>query len=142
MHELEEVRDMNDLRTGFLQRHRKQLYDPIDLAPPPAKRVCPERGGEDPATEVPLSATAHSDEAGSSTAAVVQLDIAGSDAAATARPDVPMLSATAVAQPSTTTHSNAPTVVETRASEGVSEAAVNEEAPDEKSSLAAMVPPS
>ncbi|KAL6323260.1 hypothetical protein AAG906_029267 [Vitis piasezkii] len=38
-------RDMNDLRVGFLQRHRKRLYDPIDIAPPPAKRVCPKEMG-------------------------------------------------------------------------------------------------
>ncbi|RVW35590.1 hypothetical protein CK203_112559 [Vitis vinifera] len=71
VHEPEEVNDMNDLRTGFLQRHRKRLYDPIDLAPPPARKDCPERDDEDLTIEVPLSAMAHSDEAGSSAAAAV-----------------------------------------------------------------------
>ena len=83
MHESEEVRDMNNLRTGFLQRHRKRLYDPIDLAPPPAKRVCPERGREDLAIEAPLSTTTHPDEEGSSATAAVQPDATGSNTAAT-----------------------------------------------------------
>lgn len=62
---------MNNLKTGFLQRHSKRLYDPIDLASPPTKRVCPERDGEDPTTEVPLSVTAHPNEVSSSSAAAV-----------------------------------------------------------------------
>ena len=61
MHEPDEVKDMNDLRMGFLQRHRKRLYDLIDLAPPPAKKACPDRGGEDPAAEAPLLVGAHPD---------------------------------------------------------------------------------
>ena len=31
VHEPEEVRDMNYLKVGLLRRHRKRLYDPIDL---------------------------------------------------------------------------------------------------------------
>ena len=133
---------MNDLRTGFLQRHRKRLYDPIDLAPSPAKRVCLDRGGEDPVTEVPLSIMAYLDEAGSSAAAAVQPNAVGSNVAATAWPDVPGPSAAAVAQPGVIAHNNAPTAVETRGTEGVPEAAIDEEALDEKSSPAATVPPS
>ena len=40
---------MNDLRTGFLERHRKRLHEAIDIVPPPAKRACPEKTQEDPA---------------------------------------------------------------------------------------------
>ena len=35
VHEPEEMRDTSDLRAGLLRRHRKWLYDPIYLAPPP-----------------------------------------------------------------------------------------------------------
>ena len=133
---------MNDLRTGFLQRHRKLLFDPIDLAPPPVKRVCPERGEEDPTTEIPLSATTHSDEVGSSAATAVQPDAAGSVIVAKAQLDVPGPSAAAVTQPGTTAHSNTSTAVETRGTEEVPEAAIDEEAQDEKSSPTTMVPPS
>ena len=87
VHEPEEVRDMNNLKTGFLQRHSKRLYDPIDLASPPTKRVYPERDGKDPTTEVPLSATTHPNEASSSAAATVQPNTTRSDTATTARPD-------------------------------------------------------
>ena len=114
VHEQEEVKEMNNLRTGFLQRHRKWLYDPIDLTPPPAKRVCPEGGGEDPMIEAHLPATAHLDKAGSSATAAVQPDAAGYDAAATAQVGATGPSAAAVAQPGTTAHSNALTTVETR----------------------------
>ena len=68
MHEPKEVRDMNDLRVGLLRRHLKRLYDPIDLGPPSAKKVYPERGGEDVASEVPLSSSTRPDEAGPSAA--------------------------------------------------------------------------
>ena len=110
--------------------------------PPPAKRVCPERGGEDPATKVPLSTTAYPDEAGSSAAAAVQSDATGSDAVTTVQLDSPGPSVAAVTQPGTTAHSNAPTVVETRGTEGAPEVAIDEEAPNEKSSLTITVPPS
>ncbi|RVW69265.1 hypothetical protein CK203_061372 [Vitis vinifera] len=69
--------------------------------------VCLERGGEDLATEVPLSATAHPNKAGSSTAATVQPDVIGSDVVVTIQPDVPRPSAAAVAQPRATAHGNA-----------------------------------
>ena len=55
MNEPEEERDMNDLRTGFLKRHRKRLHEAIDIVPPPAKKVCPERAKEDLVTEAPPS---------------------------------------------------------------------------------------
>ena len=79
---------MNDLRTGFLQRHRKRLHDPIDLAPPPVKRVCPKRSGEGPATEVPSSTMHHPDEAAPSAATAVQPDVVGPGVAAMVQPDV------------------------------------------------------
>ena len=93
---------MNDLRTGFLQRHRKRLYNPIDLTLPPAKKVCSEQGGEDPTTEALLSATAHPDEAGSSATATAEPDAAGSGAAVAVQVVAPGPSSTAVAQPGTT----------------------------------------
>ena len=142
VHEPEEVRDMNDLRTGFLQRHRKLLYDPIDLAPSPAKKVCPERGEEDPAAKAPLPTTAHSNEAGSSATAMVQLDVVGSGATAAVQANAPGPSSATVAQPGITAHSDAPATVETRGLEGVPEAMIDEEALDEKSSPATAVPPS
>ncbi|RVX05863.1 hypothetical protein CK203_023757 [Vitis vinifera] len=77
VHEPEEVRDMNDLRTGFSQRHRKLLYDPIDLAPSPAKKVCPERGSG-------ATAAVQADAPGPSSATIAQPGItAHSDAPAT-----------------------------------------------------------
>ena len=88
MHEPEEERDMNDLRVRFLERHRKRLYDPIDIDPPPTKRVCPERVEEDPATEVPPSTMSHSDKAGPNAAAATQPDVAGLNAMAMVQSDV------------------------------------------------------
>ncbi|KAL6329199.1 hypothetical protein AAG906_014808 [Vitis piasezkii] len=38
---------MNDLRTEFLERHRKRLHETIDIVPSPAKRACPEKAQED-----------------------------------------------------------------------------------------------
>ena len=70
MHEPEEERDMNDLRARFLERHRKRLYDPTDIVPLLAKRVCPERVEEDPAAKVPPSTMSHPNETGPSAAAV------------------------------------------------------------------------
>ena len=114
MHKPEEVKDMNDLRTGFLQRHRKRLYNPIDLASPPAKKACPDRGGEDPTAEAPLSAAAHPNEAGSSAAAGAQPNAVGSDTAATVQAGAPGPSSTAIAESDTTAQSNASVAVETR----------------------------
>ncbi|KAL6332099.1 hypothetical protein AAG906_020780 [Vitis piasezkii] len=121
VHEPKEVRDMNDLRARLLRRHLKRLYDPIDLGPPSAKKVCPERGGEDAASEVPLSSSTHPDEAGPSATA--------------ARSEV-QCSIDIIA------FGDAPIVVETRGSKGVLDASIDEKAPDEKSSLDAAVPPS
>ena len=47
VNESEEEEDMNDLRTGFLERHRKQLHEAIDIVPLPAKRACLEKAQED-----------------------------------------------------------------------------------------------
>ena len=58
------------------------------------------------------------------------------------RPEVPGPNAVTVAQPGVTAHNNAPTAMETRGTEGVLEAAIDEEASNKKSSPAAMVPPS
>ncbi|RVW44261.1 hypothetical protein CK203_099618 [Vitis vinifera] len=52
---------MNDLRTGFLERHRKQLHEAIDIVPLPAKRACLEKAQEDP-VGAPPSIMPHSDE--------------------------------------------------------------------------------
>ena len=49
VNEPEEEEDMNDLRTRFLERHRKRLHEAIDIVPPPAKRACLENNQEDPA---------------------------------------------------------------------------------------------
>ena len=62
--------------------------------------------------------------------------------AATVQADAPGPSSTAVAQSGATTFGDAPTAVETHVSEGVPDASNGEEATDEKSSLAAAVPPS
>ena len=55
--------------------------------------------------------------------------------------DAPRPSSTAAAQLGTTAFDNAPTVVETHASEGIPDASNGEEALDEKSSPTAAVPP-
>ena len=68
VNEPEEEEDMNDLRTKFLERHRKRLHEAIDIVPPQAKRACP-------------STVPHSDEAGPSAAVVTQPDVAGPSAA-------------------------------------------------------------
>ena len=89
-----------------------------------------------------MSATTHSDEVGSSAAIAVQLDAVGSVTMAKARLDVLGPSAAAVTQLGTTAHNNTSTAVETLGTEEVPEAAIDEEAPDEKSNPTAMVPPS
>lgn len=53
-----------------------------------------------------------------------------------------MATVQAAIQSDTTAASDAPTAVETRGSEGVPDASIDEEALDEKSSPAAAVPPS
>ena len=47
-YEPEEMRSISELRERLMQRHGKRLHIPIDLGPPPAKKVCLDRGGEDP----------------------------------------------------------------------------------------------
>ena len=124
VHEPEEERDMNDLRAGFLERHSKRLYDPIDIVPPPIKKVCPERAEEDLVAEVPPSTMSHPDEAGPSSAAATHPNVVGLSPAAMVQPDVAALS-------------NVPSVEEARGTEGGLNVAVDEESLDEKSSLAA-----
>lgn len=36
------------LRTEFMERHHKCLYEVIDIISPPAKRACPEKAQEEP----------------------------------------------------------------------------------------------
>ena len=142
MHEPEEVRDMNDLRAGILRRHRKPLYDPIDLELPSAKKVCPERGGEDEALEVPLFGSTCPDETGLSAAAAAQLEAEVSGTAAKVLANALGPSSMAAAQSDTTAFGDALAAMETRGSERVSDVSIDEEASDEKSSPAAAVPPS
>ncbi|RVX12533.1 hypothetical protein CK203_011639 [Vitis vinifera] len=48
----EEMRSPSELRERLMQRHGKRLHVPIDLRPPPAKKVCLDRGGKALAPEV------------------------------------------------------------------------------------------
>ena len=114
---------MNDLRTGFLERHRKRLHEAIDIVLPPAKKVCPERAEEDLVTEAPPSTMPQPDEVGPSVATATQPDVVGPSAAAMVQPDV--------AAPS-----NALIVEEVLGTEGGLDALVIEKAQDEKSSPA------
>ena len=120
---------MNDLRTGFLERHRKRLHEAIDIVPPPAKRVYLERAEEDPEMEAPPSTMPQSNEEGSNVAAATQPNVIGPSVAVVVQPDV--------AAPS-----NAPAAEEVRGKKGGSDAAVTEEASDEKNSPAPTAPPS
>ena len=142
VHELEEEKDMNDLRAGFLERHRKRLYDPIEIVPSPAKRVCPERVEEDPVAEVPPSTMSHSDEAGPSAAVATHLDVMGPSATAATQPDIAGPSAAIVVQSDVAAPINVPFTEETRGTNGGLDAAVDEKALDEKSSPVVAVPPS
>ena len=45
---------MNDLRSGFKERHNKCLYEAIDMVPPTAKKACPERAQEESSRGAPL----------------------------------------------------------------------------------------
>ena len=120
---------MNDLRTGFLERHRKWLHEAIDIVPPPAKRACPEKAQEDPAGEAPPSTMPQSDEAGPSAVAVTQPNVAGPSASAPVQPD-------AIAP------RNTPTIEKVHGTEVGLDVVVDEGAPNEKSSLAPAIPPS
>lgn len=69
INEPEEEEDMSiDLRVGFKERHRKRLHEAIDMAPPPAKRTCPERVQEESEREIPLVTVPPPDIAGPSSA--------------------------------------------------------------------------
>ena len=122
------MRDTSNLRAGLLRRHGKWLRVPINLGPSPAKKVCPNWGGEDPAPEVPALAMTRLDEGGPSASSAAPSDVVGSSATATVRADGP--------------GPNSPAVAETPISEGVPDASNGEEASDEKSSHVATVLPS
>ena len=89
-----------------------------------------------------MSATTRPDKASPNTTVAAQSEATGSGAAATVQTDAPGPSSTAAAQSSTIAFGNTPTAVETRGSEGVPNASIDEEALDEKSSPTAGVPPS
>ena len=120
---------MNDLRTGFLERHRKWLHKAIDIVPLPTKRVCPEKAQEDPAGEAPPSTMPQSEEAGPSAATVTQLDVVGPSAAAAVQLDA-------------VTPRNTLTIEKVHGTEVSLDVMVDEGAPNEKSSLAPAAPPS
>ena len=104
---------------------------PSTLPPlPPAKKFCPERGGEDPVPEVLPSAATRPDEAGISATFAAHSDVVGSSTAATIQADAPGPNSTAAAQSGTTALGDSP------------DASNGEEAPDENSNPATAVPPS
>ena len=74
--------------------------------------------------------------------ATTQSDVVEPSAAVTNEPDVTGPSIEAVVQPDVATPSNASSTEEVCGTEGGPDAAVDEEAPDEKSSSTAVVPPS
>ena len=113
------MRNTSDLRARLMQRHGKRLHVPIDLGPPPTKKVCSDRGGEDPAPEVSTLVATRPDEDGPSASSAAPPDAAGPSAATMVQADTP--------------GPGSHVVVDTPMSEGV---------PDEKSSRAAAVPPS
>ena len=124
----EEMRSPSELSERLMQRHGKRLHVPINLGPPPAKKVCLDRGGEDPAPKVPAPTATRPDGDGAGTSASGPPDAAGSSTAA-------MVQADALGRSS-------PAVVGTPMPEGVPGAPTGEEAPVERSSHAAVVPPS
>ena len=126
--EPEEMRNTSNLRAGLLRRHGKRLHVPIYLGSPPAKKVCPDRGGEDPTPEVLASVATYANEDGPSASSAAPPNAAGSSATTTVKVDAPGPSS--------------PAVVETPMLEGVPDASNGEEAPDEKGSHAVAVPPS
>ena len=76
------MRSTSELRARLRQRHGKRLYVPIDLGPPPAKKVYPDRGGEDPVPKVPTSVATCPDEGGPNASSAAPPDAAGPSAAA------------------------------------------------------------
>ena len=106
---------MNDLRTGFLERHCKRLHEAIDIVSPPAKRACLEKAQED-LGGAPLSTMPQSNEASPSAATAVQ--------------------------PEAATPSNASTAEEVRETEAGPDAVITERTPNEKSSPAPAASPS
>ena len=111
-----------------MQRHGKRLHVPIDLGPPPTKKVCLDLGGKAPAPKVPAPATSRLNGDGASASAPVPPDAAGSSTAAMVQADGPGRSS--------------PAMVGTPMPEGVPKAPNGEEAPVEKSGYTTAVPPS
>ena len=89
--EPKEMRDTSNLRAGLLRRHGKWLRVPINLGPPPTKKVCLDQGGEDPTPEVPALAVTCPDKGGPSVSSAALSDVAGSSATATVRGLAPLL---------------------------------------------------
>ncbi|RVW61439.1 hypothetical protein CK203_032029 [Vitis vinifera] len=85
----EEMRSPSEIRERLMQRHGKRLHVPIDLGPPPAKKVCLDQGGEASTPEVPAPATSRPDRDGASASAPVPLDAVGSSTAAMVHADGP-----------------------------------------------------
>ena len=124
----DEMRSPSELRERLMQRHGKRLHVPIDLGPPPDKKVFLDRGGEDPKPNVPAPAATCSDGDGVGASASIPPDAVGSSTAAMVQADAPGRSS--------------PAVVGTPMAEGVPGAPNDEEAPVERNSHAAVVPPS
>lgn len=121
VNEPEEERNMNDLRTWFLKRHRKRLYETIDIVSPLAKRVCPERAQEDPIKGASPSTMPQSNEVGPSAATATQPDIVGPNTAVAVQLDADA-------------PSNAPAAKKAHRTERGPDVAVAECTPNEKSS--------
>ena len=126
--EPEEIRSTSELRARLTQRHAKRLHVPIDLGPPPVKKVRLDRGGEDPAPKVPALAANRPNGDGASASAPAPPDAARSSMAAMVQADAP--------------GRNSLAMVGTPMPEGVLEAPNGEKAPVERSSYIAAVPPS
>ena len=88
VNEPEEEEDMNDLRTRFMERHRKRLYETIDIVIPLAKKACPEKAQEDSAGKALPLTVPDPNVAGPSIAIVTQPDVAGPSTAAATQPNL------------------------------------------------------
>ena len=79
------------LGRGFYEDMENGCMSPSTLGPPPAKKVCPDQGGEDSTPEVPALAVTCPDEGDPSISSAALSDVAGSSAAATVRGLAPLL---------------------------------------------------
>lgn len=61
-----------DLRVGFGKRHRKRLYEAIDIIPPSAEKACPEGVREKFGRKIPSMLAPPLDAPGSSSVLVVE----------------------------------------------------------------------